>query len=69
MYLQGSSSCFVANVLDRVILSELVTQVFSLTVHADCLAFVPEGQCSMANLRPKGPRLRLCHLRMGELHH
>ena len=29
---------------------------------AECLAFMPDGKCSMGELRPKGPRLRLGHL-------
>ena len=34
---------------------------------ADCLS--ADDQFSMADLRPKGPLLRLGHLRVGELHH
>ena len=34
-----------------------------------CLASVSDGQCSMADLRPKDPRLRLGHLWVGELHY
>ena len=33
------------------------------------LAFMPDGLCFMAYLRPKGSRVRLGHLRVGELHH
>ena len=36
---------------------------------ADCLASVPDSPCSMADLRTKGTRLRLGHLRVGKLHH
>ena len=36
----------------------------------DRLAFVPDGVSKpMAYSRPKGPRLRLGHLRVGELQH
>ena len=36
---------------------------------ANCLESVPDRQYSMANLRPKGPRLRLGQLRVGKLLH
>ena len=36
---------------------------------AGCLASVLDGQCSMADLKPKGPQIRLGHLRVGELQH
>ena len=36
---------------------------------ADCLASVPDGQCSIADLRPKDPQFRLGHLQVGKLHH
>ena len=42
-------------------------------IFADCsvdsLALVSNGQCSMADLRPKGPRVRLGLLPVGKLHH
>ena len=36
---------------------------------ADCLASVPDGQCSMADMRPRGPWVWLGHFQLGELHH
>ena len=35
----------------------------------DCLSSVPDCQCSMADLKPKGSWLRLGHIQVGELHH
>ena len=45
----------------------LRAETFQRSVWHPC--WTVNGQCSMADLRPKDPWLRLCHLQMGELHH
>ena len=42
---------------------------FIVASSACCLASVPDDQCSMADWKPKGPRLRLGYLRVGELYY